>query len=135
MIVSLNYDEAKRLVEAEIAKEGSDYVYMRGGSKPCLNVDYDAGGDLVGSCLVGRALVAAGVEVEILATDAYKDADIIHLNESGVVKLTHKARRFLGTAQGLQDQGRPWGYALENAIQRVTTDSEITEPYDDTDYL
>jgi hypothetical protein len=137
-MINLNYDEAKRLVELEIAKEGSDYVYlhteeMAGGRVlSCLNVEMDEGGHIYGSCLVGRALIEAGVDKQALHENA--DADIVTLNELGIVGLTRKARHFLNHLQFEQDGGMPWGYALEIAVRRSNTDSEVYEPFDDTYY-
>ena len=133
MTVALNYDEAKRLVEAEIAKEGADYVYSRPGDvRSCVNVEKDERGALVGSCLVGRALLASGVAPGVL--HEWQDSDIHGLNCNGVVKLTTKALHFLGMVQSEQDQGISWGRALLRADLHVT-DSELYGEFDDTLYV
>lgn len=136
MTVSLNYDEAKRLVEAEIAKEGADYVYRTpnaDGKGSCVNVVENKWGELVGSCLVGRALVAAGVDPHKMAGE-HEDDDVDNLRARGVVKLTQKAQFFLSYAQARQDLGATWGVALDRAIRYVTTDGELYRSFDDEIY-
>jgi hypothetical protein len=130
--VYIEYDRALSLVNDEIAKEGPQYTYTRDRNGACWNVEYDEStGEWVGSCLVGRALIAAGVDPERLGYESVRDADVRQVESVlGELKMTEKAMDFLAHVQGSQDIGRMWGEAVTNAVELAFYDNQ-----DDSLYL
>jgi hypothetical protein len=130
--VYIEYDRALSLVNDEIAKEGPWYTYLRDGGNACYNVEYDDYTDeWVGSCLVGRALIAAGVDPERLGYEGVRDADVRTVADRlREVKFTSKAMSFLAHVQASQDIGRTWGEAVTVAVELAAYVN-----YDDSLYL
>lgn len=128
--VFINYDRARDLVHAEIMKEGADYVYSaKGALTACVNVTLDESGDIVGSCLVGRALLSAGLDPHDLLDHA--DSDIHGLFAVvDTLFLTSKAVAFLSRVQSSQDQGVKWGDAFKVGVGEAEEYNE-----EDTYYL
>lgn len=123
-MVYINYETALRLVNDEIENEGSDYVYNNGDENlSCVNVVLDEDGEIIGCCLIGRALMAAGVDPEYLMS---RKTDSIHsIVSNGGVRITEKAFRLFSTAQVLQDQGTPWGMAVQRGIETASDYSDV----------
>lgn len=121
--VLIDYDDAVRLVNDEIVKEGSDYVYKQ-VNFTCANVVKYSDGTIEGSCLVGRALIAAGIAPErFLETDTI-DSEVFQVVDNlPELGMTTKAERFLATVQAKQDNGSTWGQAVEAALS-VANDAE-----------
>lgn len=143
-MLSIDFNQALRLVNDEIAKVGPKHVYDEetpvGG---CVNVKakYDeTAGKVVytGSCIVGRALIAAGYDARDLYILAV-DSDVQRLEESLDVEFTDKARSFLSRVQYRQDGGTPWGEAVADAFTMVQgldfdTDESFIRYGDNYDY-
>lgn len=130
-VVLLDYDDALSLVNDEVAKEGPDYVYPY---QFCTNIRLvtPTVDEWRGSCLVGRALLAAGVTVDDFLASATEAESIDVVQRSGLVKLTRKASLFLSHVQQTQDMGGGWGEAVYQAVAAANYE-DIN--YDDEQYI
>lgn len=130
MTHTITFDEARALVQVEIAKEGPDFAYIAPGAVEagigtCVYVTKDG----TPSCLVGRVLVAGGVPLETVAwldhqhTDEdgeYGTASVaIDSVEAQDMPLSYKAREYLLNVQQAQDRGTPWVAADRDAFLQV----------------
>lgn len=107
----------------QLADENPDKVYklpqvwdengfVEGTS--CLYVEPDLDtGELVGSCLIGRALVNLGVPVEEL--DINEGMSIQRLNHNIDLGLPDDVAYWAGVAQGIQDANHTWSDAVNGA--------------------
>lgn len=114
-------------LQALVDEKGEGFVYEQkpeyegSSSTQCVYV-YQGKAD----CMVGQFLVKAGVPLERLA-----EADNSHygqgvpalelvsqLQDEGVLSMSETAQEALGYAQGHQDIGETWGYALRGAKER-----------------
>lgn len=85
-------------------------VYERqdGASTGCVNVERDADGKAVPSCIVGSYL-ADRIGIENVPTSGSSTFVLNHLVEEGLVTVTPMARFLLGQAQAYQDTRKvPW---------------------------
>lgn len=121
MTVYIDYQTALSLVNDEVAKEGPDFVYEKISNAYCANTVELPSGEIVGSCLVGRALIAAGVDPVVLHQVAATLGILGVASKLGDnFKITGKAINFLQYAQAEQDKGRPWGEAVMGAFNYVS---------------
>jgi len=119
-MIEIDYDKALSLVKAEIDKEGVDHVYVQPYDDGCHNVIL-VDDEYVGSCLIGRCLVVAGLNAEALfIRAAQKDVSDTALSFEDELHLTDKAETFLSLVQSKQDIGWPWLDALEHALNEMT---------------
>lgn len=136
--VLIDYSDALRLVNDEIVKEGPTYVHgllaaAVAGTGTCANVQYDSEGNLIGSCLVGRALIAAGVDPQRFIDTECVDGDVYDaLHSLPELGMTRKAMSFLQAVQSRQDNGSEWGEAVDYAVQSV---HGHFDDLDDVDFL
>lgn len=132
---NVTYDETLAALKAAVEEKGAAYVYEReehpepGLCSPqgaCLNTSAD--GTKTG-CIVGNALVRLGVSLKWLAL-----AENINCSSGGILsKLRHEEKfRFdtdagalLAEAQSLQDNGIPWGEAVDQAAAYVKRGSRV----------
>jgi hypothetical protein len=129
MVVEINYARAVELIEAEIAKESPDFVY---GKLSCSNVEYKDG-ELVGSCLISRAiLTATDLAPETIVKNSNTFSGIWSLARAYLdyFKMTAKALSLMESVQSQQDSRYPWGAALEHGIQYTNYNE-----FDDTKYV
>lgn len=128
--ILIDYNEALRLVNDEIAKKGPGFIYGSPNPASCVNTEV-VNGEIVGSCLVGRALIAAGVDAEILHKEAeIYDVGMTHVKLGDHFALTEKSLDFLQDVQSYQDNAQEWGVAVANATLNATENG-----YDDTKWL
>lgn len=120
----IDYDEAVRLVESVMNKEGfgPDYVYQNPDPEQptrCFNVWNGEG-----SCIIGRALIEMGVEPEWFKQTGMRPAqpfsDVSRdLEIEKSIRFTSKAYHFLREIQSCQDTKVPWGQAIRSAKRDV----------------
>lgn len=132
----LTYEMVVEYAERAVGQMGEGYVYPLFASPPsCRYATYDpklgAVGDPVPSCIVGHILHSAGLNMWEFIHDgtsggrysvgaAYKVLD--NLQRDGRISLgadKFKIEVFLGFLQGCQDNGAPWGTALQSALNEV----------------
>lgn len=109
---------AVQLLEKAVASRGADYIYKPindSGFGGCVYVTEDEKGNLTPSCLIGFALAEAGVSLAALEVHNTSVVNTItrYLADSYDVEITDEAINIFRTAQALQDDGEPWGKALE----------------------
>lgn len=136
MSIKVNYATFKQALLELVEANGSDYVYKPDERNDdgymmgmCENVQHDDEGNLVGSCIVGSAMVLLGVDPLAMASDAVRYADagelLATLEDSGLIEFEPKGwdvahtKELLLTAQVHQDKGAEWGESVETAIRRV----------------
>lgn len=118
----LTYEKALELAEQVVAERGADFVYSDGDTH-CAYVpttdpryprkaDVAAQGASVTGCAVGEVLKRADLLTDEVAVSLNGIGDLIR---GGFVPATGKAAAFLRHLQGKQDDGYPWGGALEEA--------------------
>lgn len=142
--ITIDEQQALDLMRRAVAEKGTDYVYVRPDrSKDCVYVDTTVDPAVATpppSCLVGHALVYAGVDPVLLweadqgigeyVDDEYGEVektDDTSIKSSGFnqylsqhgVALTYEARRVFGAAQREQDRGIPWGQAVAYAAREL----------------
>lgn len=131
-MVTLNFDEAVTLAKRAIAEKGEDYVYSRTSLLFCNNFNEEDGSP---SCIVGHILSYKGMAWGALRNrqDAhneqagngvfqaiYNSAGVSTLVNDEVIALdSSKTEDFLSELQNLQDNGAPWGKALNAALAEV----------------
>jgi len=126
-MIEIDLPRAVELVLGEIAKEAPGFKYLDtpvfcGKYYECVNVDkFD--GTWVPLCLIGRALVSAGVDVEdfrggAIAMAAWNTTSRV-LQDCGVINVTSSASEYFREAQCQQDDGKSWSAAHSAALQRV----------------
>ena len=109
------YDVVRKIVD--IAAADPDYKY-RDTHDRCVYVEEDATGQLVGSCIVGKALVDLGIDKEYLRdkrsnTNGIPAAWVI-IDDLGLDAGTIAAN-WVSVVQQRQDAGATWGGAVEAA--------------------
>jgi hypothetical protein len=93
-----------------LAAESPDYVYERPGQS-CVYVEY-IGDELIGSCIVGKALVNLGVNPADLLFEEIPGAYNLLRNP---VKMAPEQVWWIDTVQGAQDDGTPWAESVAAA--------------------
>jgi hypothetical protein len=133
MTINIDGQRAVDLLRKVVPLKGEDYVYdthSTGGD--CVYLTYD----LKPSCVVGYALLEAGVSRDVLYRIDHDGVDYhdpetgeeYHVGDTGIdshelgyyleeneVHLTEDAQAILGAAQRAQDNGETWGRALWRA--------------------
>lgn len=124
-------EQALALLEAAVRYKGADHV------EPQYERDYGGDGDgtvtdivtetygtcrYVGpggkpGCIIGTALILAGVDKDVLASREGQAVD--SLIQSGVIVAGKGVRAVLTMAQTIQDSRRPWSEALRVAKDRA----------------
>jgi hypothetical protein len=103
-----------------IAAESPNYVYQqvqRDGRSACEYVEY-AGDQLIGSCIVGRALVNLGVDPASLTfSNDFTPTAWGLLRDAGHNSLAGEID-WIQSVQAGQDQGWAWGEAVQHADVR-----------------
>jgi len=119
--VRIDYAKAVDMINQEIAKESPDYVYQIGEIyRSCSNTTELPDGTVVGSCVVGRALISAGADAKFLHKEAqFKDVEGALALLDGFY-VTPKAFEFLANVQARQDMGTTWGDATKRAQESVS---------------
>lgn len=85
--------------------------------RECQYVEYDKHDDLVGSCLLGHALLALGVEPQKLDVVTMGFVDLEKKLDLG---LPSAVVTWAVTVQDEQDDFKPWGVAVELADAAVS---------------
>lgn len=113
MTIHIDADKALELLEDVVTEKGADFVYEAPGGG-CLYVNGNQP-----SCLVGHALVRAGVSIEVLSKlDGTRGSvPISSADLSDAATLSEAASYIFSVAQDLQDGDNTWGYALDKARQ------------------
>jgi len=121
-MINVSSQQVIDTVRALVA-ERPDYVYTGDGEgyvpgeSSCYYVHEQSDGTKVPGCLVGHALHALGVPLDVLeeyeGTSAHAAAEqTLSISDSATRTLS-----FLSVAQEWQDRGAPWGNALAVAEQ------------------
>lgn len=126
----ITFPRACELLTAAMLTKGPDYVYRPeggDGDSTCANFVECDGGGYVPSCLVGHVWHALGLTPETCADDRNSGA-LLHAPANAVIdrfllKVTPKAKAMLAATQYAQDQGLPWGKAIEQS-HRVVAGSQ-----------
>ena len=114
---TLTYEQATELAEAEIAKEGANYVYPQMEIPGGGNCQYFRDGEP--SCIVGRILAELDVPEKALAHNLPAWRALGLLDSTGFVTADSKAVDFLQELQMRQDKGMPWGEAYSEAVSKI----------------
>jgi len=107
--------EMLTLIEIAVSERGENFRYA----------DYDDGQLDATSCeyrhpITGEPLCIAGVVMnEAGMLDSLQEGDIVTHQPRLVGKVSQEALDVLWAAQASQDDGEPWGVALENARQKA----------------
>lgn len=127
----ITFVRACKLLDEAMALKGPDYVYPRfpeGGDYACVNFTPAAGEEgWAPSCLIGHVWNLLGLNPDTCATPS--DARLLYTGSALAVaerfslKLTPKARAVFVAVQYAQDQGTPWGAAIDQS-RRVVAASE-----------
>lgn len=119
----IDADMAIALLERAVQEMGADHVYQR------VHGEFDRIGEATmcayqhdgrPSCIVGHALSYAGVTIEQLremdeAADEVTSVEALYGDDLLPVEMTDDAVTVFEAAQQAQDNGAPWGEALEAA--------------------
>lgn len=95
-----------------LAAESPDYIYQS-RNDVCVYVEQDEAGKLVGSCIVGKALVGLGADPEALnyPSQEVKGAWAILRYSDG----TPQQQNWIDWVQGRQDSGHTWSQSVADA--------------------
>ncbi len=129
----IDLDKAYQMMLAQVQKNGADYVYKPPESYgACVYFETDKNAALVPSCIVGHMLSDLGfsspsdlnlrldVESHGYASDfnaSGANTILRRMKNFGFVDIDEEAIAFLTTVQDHQDNGMPWGRAVEEAHQ------------------
>ncbi len=115
--MTIDKDEAIRLLRKEVANKGPDYVYerlnSRFSSRSCVYFDEVTGEP---SCIVGHVL-ADTEHVQDIATNL-NIVGVAHIAEVFPDLMTREATQIFEVAQDFQDRQHPWGQSLEAAEKK-----------------
>ena len=113
-MLKINRDTALQVLEAVVNEAGSDFIYRDTANKAC---EYEAGGKP--SCIVGHALVKAGVPVSVLilmdrrGDSSIDSEDLEEVFTEHEIVISPDALSVFAEAQAAQDTtGTTWGNAL-----------------------
>jgi hypothetical protein len=132
-MIEINLAEAKRLIAELVEEYGDDYVYpyqscvnaIKGGESIHLTLPDEETGSLrehfavdTALCIVGKAMVKAGVPAEALTSmpggfASYKT--LSGLRDKDYIKYSEAAAAYLRHAQYMQDSMESWGDAKRYA--------------------
>lgn len=103
----------------ELAAENPEHVYaFPAGSMACYNVWEDEDGELVGSCIVGKAIVALGIDPELFIerdVQATSVHNTLRAFEAELDMIYGPEAEWLQNVQAFQDQQIPWAGAVAEA--------------------
>jgi hypothetical protein len=107
----------------KIAADDPAHIYeppeVHEGGNECVYVEKNDKGVLVGSCLIGRALVALGVHPKDLPPqDGFQNIASVVLDDLKL-DLSLPVREWADGVQGEQDAGNPFGTAVRIADEKV----------------
>lgn len=115
----LTLDRAKQLAAEAVAEMGAEYVYTNpygvraDGVASDVDIEcYYVHGDVPG-CIVGHILYRHDEEMFDQLNSQYEGEDVAALPEEW---FTQGVQDFLQVVQARQDNGTPWGVALEYAL-------------------
>lgn len=120
-VVSLTFEEAEALLRRALGAKGADYVYEQVymplyEEKGCVYFTDDG----CPSCKIGHVLHYKGVTREDLEeTGSNSGTDVGNLVADGLLVIDLRTEALLSLVQEHQDQGMPWGEALEQALAGV----------------
>jgi hypothetical protein len=132
-MIEINLAKAKRLIAELVEEYGDDYVYpyqscvnaIKGGDSIHLTRPDEETGSLrehfavdTALCIVGKAMVKAGVPVEALTAMAgglSSHSTLGNLRVGGYIKYSQAAAGYLRNAQYMQDSMNSWGDAKRYA--------------------
>jgi hypothetical protein len=110
MTTKITKRKALELLDKAVEAKGTEYAV-----ETCSYFDADTAEPV---CIVGYGFKSIGIHMsDLLESSEYYDpntADISELEVSGY-EITPKARRALGIAQMIQDEGGTWGTARDQA--------------------
>lgn len=119
-MIHINEETAIKLLHQAIEQRGGDYVYERSGEAACLYV-HEEDGKKVAGCIVGLALVDAGVPLETMdenPTSVPAASGLLRqLAVHGLLTYTESAAIIFDNVQTRQDLGVPWQEAYNEGIQ------------------
>ncbi|QIS06803.1 hypothetical protein F5X71_34840 [Nocardia brasiliensis] len=116
----------------QIAAAHPDHIYDKIGD--CVNVETDENGVLVGSCIIGKAIVALGISAAELDQRGLNRHDAEHLLRSLGISLGDLEEAWLLEVQRHQDEGHRWGYAVTAADGKAPALSRCSPlEFDDQD--
>ncbi|KZM70961.1 hypothetical protein [Nocardia terpenica] len=95
----------------ETAAAAPAFVYKH---SECVNVERDSTGTLAGSCLIGKAVVALGIDPQAIF-DRHNGDDAVTLMVTLGICHTRSEAAWLDRAQYEQDNGLGWGLAVKSA--------------------
>lgn len=122
--LELSYTDALRYLEKAVAEKGEDYQYadFRGGlTTSCVYFRGDQP-----SCIVGHVLYYNGMTRNELNRDIrdFNRSSVQTLSNQGFIAVDNDTRHLLQRAQNLQDNGVPWGQAVEGAHRKASASHE-----------
>jgi len=131
--MNLNYNDARALLDRAVEEKGADYVYPEGerenwgGRENLCSYYTKRGGEVVPSCIIGHVVDYLGLRKKFLAKrEQYEGGPGTSILRTLGVPLTAKAEALLDEVQTQQDEGRPWGDAVDYAdVIEDTTDDEV----------
>jgi hypothetical protein len=118
--VSINYEEARALLEKAIADKGEDWVYPDWTSN-CVYFYADG----TPACIIGHALSYAGVTLQELGSGNEIDVDAL-ARSYGWVAMDEDAIKLFEVVQEEQDRGKPWGEAYQAGLDQTGGYGELT---------
>ncbi len=107
----------------ELAAAQPDFVY---GQIPCVNVEADDAGNWVGSCIVGRAVIALGIPADDVAERAWKSGAAILLTQFEI-PFTLEQQNWIEYVQEYQDNSVPWRLAVAESEINCPTISGLSD--------
>jgi len=110
--------EALQLLRAQLAKRGPDFVYPH-ADDICSNWTSAPGGPHLPDCIVGHVLFDLAQQGRLDWGEVPQSADIYATNVDLGRPFDPEAVEVLEVAQDLQDRGRPWGFAVREAVERA----------------
>ena len=131
-MIQLTLPNILAFADEAVAEKGSDYVYVNHNGEvagkdswvDCSNWHFDD--ELqkrVPGCIVGNILNRAGVSLDDMPQDDGSHDLLSRLLNCDVIEIDdereREVRTFLGRAQELQDNGTPWGEAVEKAKEHI----------------
>jgi hypothetical protein len=112
---NITMEEVEWALRDVVAEYGEEYIYVPPKDGLCRYLDKDPAG-IKPACLVGHVLVRLGALVSELACQEGRSADALDYGRMGL-SLSSEAINVLYMAQEVQDEGRPWGDALREALR------------------
>ncbi len=127
-MLTITYQDALAALRAAVAEKGEDYVYEKVGADDGINSCVYKTENNEPSCIVGNALVRLGVPIRslpsprglqtnakaLLGYTAYYSRPALR-----GVRATVFAANLFDSVQVLQDEGMPWGEAVEQGALEI----------------